>query len=259
MTELDGVGVTTMFAADAEFDVFFRFAAFFDGDLHEFADAGLVEAGEWVFLEDLILGVGIEEGSHIVAADSESGLSEIVGAEAEELRGLGDFIRSDRATRDFDHGADEVVKFDFLLGHHGLGDAVDNFNLEVEFFLEADERDHDLWLNRMDADRLASLWRFGRLIANTDMHYGNAALVLSERSPLRLAPVYDMLPMAYRPGAENMLPGLSEEAIALARTETAATPERELAAKFWKIVSNADQVSETFRQISRAHAAALRS
>ena len=147
MTELDGIGVTTMFAADAEFDVFFRFAAFFDGDLHEFADAGLVEAGEWVFLEDLILGVGIEEGSHVVAADAESGLGEIVGAEAEELRGLGDFIRSDRATRDFDHGADEVVKFDFLLGHHSLGDAVDNFNLEVEFFLEADERDHDLWLH----------------------------------------------------------------------------------------------------------------
>ena len=125
---------------------------------------------------------------------------------------------------------------------------------------DAAERLHSQgWLNRMDADRLASLWRFGCLIANTDMHYGNAALVLSERSPLRLAPVYDMLPMAYRPGAENMLPGLSEEAIALARTETAATPERELAAKFWKIVSNADQVSETFRQISRAHAAALRS
>ena len=124
MTELDGVGVSTMFAADAEFDVFFRFAAFFDRDFHEFADAGLIEAGEGVFLEDLILGVGIEEGAHVVAADAECGLGEIVCAEAEELGGLRDFISGDRATRDFDHGANEVVKFDFLLGHHGLGGSI---------------------------------------------------------------------------------------------------------------------------------------
>jgi hypothetical protein len=62
-----------------------------------------------------------------------------------------------------------------------------------------------------------SFWRFGRLIANTDMHYGNAALILCERLPLQLGPVYDMLPMAYRPGAENMIPGLSDEALAVAR------------------------------------------
>ena len=113
------------------------------------------------------------------------------------------------------------------------------------------------WLQRRDADRLASLWRFGRLIANTDMHYGNAALILCERPPLQLAPVYDMLPMAYRPGAENMIPGLSDEALAMARSEIAATPERELATKFWRLVSTAAHVSEPFRKIASAHAAAL--
>lgn len=123
---------------------------------------------------------------------------------------------------------------------------------------DAAERLHsEGWLQRKDADRLASLWRFGRLIANTDMHYGNAALILSERPPLQLAPVYDMLPMAYRPGAENMLPGLSDEALAVARSELAATPERELAAKFWSLVSSASHVSESFRKIASAHAAAL--
>ena len=113
------------------------------------------------------------------------------------------------------------------------------------------------WLQRRDADRLSSLWRFGRLIANTDMHYGNAALILCERPPLRLAPVYDMLPMAYRPGAENMIPGLSDDALAVARSEIAATPERELAAKFWRLVSSAAHVSESFRKIATAHASAL--
>ena len=147
MAELDGVGVSTVFAADAEFDVFSRFAAFFDGDLHEFADAGLVEAGEWVFLEDFVLGVGVEEGSHVVAADAESGLGEVVCAEAEELSGLCDFVSCDGAARHFDHGSDEVVEFDLLLGHDFLGDAVNDFDLEVEFLLEANERNHDFGLH----------------------------------------------------------------------------------------------------------------
>jgi serine/threonine protein kinase HipA of HipAB toxin-antitoxin module len=123
---------------------------------------------------------------------------------------------------------------------------------------DAAERLHsEGWLQRKDADRLTSLWRFGRLIANTDMHYGNAALILSERPPLQLAPVYDMLPMAYRPGAENMIPGLSDDALAVARSEIAATPERELATKFWRLVSNATHVSESFRKIATAHAGGL--
>jgi hypothetical protein len=63
--------------------------------------------------------------------------------------------------------------------------------------------------------------------------------------------------MAYRPGAENMIPGLSDDALAVARSEIAATPERELAAKFWRHVSNAAQISESFRKIATAHAAAL--
>ena len=115
------------------------------------------------------------------------------------------------------------------------------------------------WLQRRDADSLASLWRFGRLIANTDMHYGNAALILCERPPLQLAPVYDMLPMAYRPGAENMIPGLSDDAISVARTAIATAPERELAAKFWRLISTATHVSESFRKIASAHASALSS
>ncbi|MET0961344.1 MAG: type II toxin-antitoxin system HipA family toxin YjjJ [Noviherbaspirillum sp.] len=45
------------------------------------------------------------------------------------------------------------------------------------------------------ADDIARVWHFGQLIANTDMHEGN----LSFRPGLSLAPVYDMLPMAYAP------------------------------------------------------------
>ena len=61
--------------------------------LHELADAGLVERGERVLLEDLVLDVGHEEVAHVVAADAERGLGEVVRAEAEELGGLARFRR----------------------------------------------------------------------------------------------------------------------------------------------------------------------
>jgi serine/threonine protein kinase HipA of HipAB toxin-antitoxin module len=112
------------------------------------------------------------------------------------------------------------------------------------------------WLEAMDADRLVALWRFGRLIANTDMHYGNAALLLNDRSPLRLAPLYDMLPMAYRPGLENTIPGPSEEM--LARAQSAASPERNLALSFWQAVTESRHVSDSFRSIAEAHEKSLR-
>lgn len=51
------------------------------------------------------------------------------------------------------------------------------------------------WLGDDDLLRIRRLTWFGRLIANNDMHNGNLAF----RPGLRLAPVYDMLPMRYAP------------------------------------------------------------
>lgn len=45
------------------------------------------------------------------------------------------------------------------------------------------------------------LWAFGTLIANTDMHSGNLAFVSEQGRPYRLAPAYDMTPMAFAPTA----------------------------------------------------------
>ena len=121
--------------------------AFLDRDLHELADAGLIERGERVLLEDLVLDVRHEEVAHVVAADAERHLREVVRAEAEELGALRDFIRRERAARHFDHGADQVVELHLLLRHHLLRDAMDDLGLEIELLLEPDERDHDLRLH----------------------------------------------------------------------------------------------------------------
>jgi hypothetical protein len=62
-----------------------------------------------LLLHDLELGVGRQEAAGVVAAHAQRGLREVVRAEAEELGGLRDLVRRERATRDFDHRANEVA------------------------------------------------------------------------------------------------------------------------------------------------------
>lgn len=50
------------------------------------------------------------------------------------------------------------------------------------------------------------LYAFGALIGNTDMHNGNRSFVLDHGRPYGIAPAYDMLPMAFRPGNGGNLP-----------------------------------------------------
>ncbi|MCT4701878.1 type II toxin-antitoxin system HipA family toxin YjjJ [Enterobacteriaceae bacterium H20N1] len=95
------------------------------------------------------------------------------------------------------------------------------------------------------------VWAFGRLIANSDMHAGNLSFYLSDM-PLRLAPVYDMLPMAFAPNSagsmrrepdtpqiDPIVPGdVWQEMLPLAR-------------QFWLAASQNQGVSEGFRELSR--------
>lgn len=68
------------------------------------------------------------------------------------------------------------------------------------------------WFKAETVAQVRRLWWFGRLIGNTDMHDGNLSFVpgppLPGRptAPLALAPVYDMLPMAYAPVRRVELP-----------------------------------------------------
>ena len=45
----------------------------------------------------------------------------------------------------------------------------------------------------------ARLWAYGTLIGNTDMHAGNLSFISPQGRPYRIAPAYDMLPMAFAP------------------------------------------------------------
>lgn len=114
------------------------------------------------------------------------------------------------------------------------------------------------WLDSDEAGQLATLARFGRLIANTDMHAGNVSLILTPRRPLRLAPVYDMLPMAYRPHAATG--EIPQEAVLGGGDRVAGRRSREfrMAAAFWDELARSSSVSVGFRRIAARHREAFR-
>ena len=93
MAEADGGGVAAVLAADAELEVGPCLAAALAADPHELAHALAVDADEGILLQDALLLIGTEEGAGVVAREAEAGLREIVGPEAEELRGLRDLAR----------------------------------------------------------------------------------------------------------------------------------------------------------------------
>ena len=176
MAELDRVGIAAVLAADAELEVGPGLAAPGHGGLHELAHAGLVDRGEGVLLHDFELGVVREERAGVVARHAEAGLREVVGAEAEELGGLGNFVGGERAARDLDHGANRVVDLHLLLRHDLTGHAVHDLHLQVEFPLEADERDHDLGFD-LDAFLLDE---GGGLEDGAGLHLGDLGIANAE-------------------------------------------------------------------------------
>src|SRR4051812_16819697 len=106
--EVDRVGVAAVLAADPEVQVGTRLAALLRRDAHHPADALLVEGLERRHTEDAQLEVAAEERRlDVVAREAPAHLGQVVGAEREELRGLGDLAGGHRRARHLDHRADQ--------------------------------------------------------------------------------------------------------------------------------------------------------
>jgi hypothetical protein len=106
-----------------------------------------------------------------------------------------------------------------------------------------------------DLERIRLLDAFGRLIGNTDMHGGNLSFFVDlDRQAVRLAPVYDMLPMHYRPNESG---SVRDEPFALpvpdlGETETWSHAAM-LATEFWRRTANDERIGENFRALCRAN------
>lgn len=118
------------------------------------------------------------------------------------------------------------------------------------------------WIDDAALEQVRLRWWFGRLIANTDMHFGNLGFFLGfflgDALPLRLAPSYDMLPMLYRPAANGAV---------VARTfeppppTPAALPYWRQAARwaalYWQRAAQHPDISDDFRGIAETNQATL--
>ncbi len=105
-------------------------------------------------------------------------------------------------------------------------------------------------LSATDADALRLRWCFGQLIGNTDMHLANASVWFGDEEPFRLAPVYDMLPMLFAPGAQGEV--VPREFVAppvLPALREAHAAVRPWALEFWQRVAADDRISAEFRAI----------
>jgi hypothetical protein len=108
-------------------------------------------------------------------------------------------------------------------------------------------------LPQVDAQRAAALLQFGRLIGNADMHSGNLGLFVAPddlaRGRFTLAPVYDMLPMRWRPDAA--LGGAPEYAPFEPDARSAGGAAAEPARVFWARLAGLETVSRSLREVAK--------
>jgi hypothetical protein len=110
-------------------------------------------------------------------------------------------------------------------------------------------------ISRADAESVRRLATFGRLIANTDMHFGNLSFHLSFEGPPALAPIYDMLPMMYAPTSAGLVPaGDFEPPLPSAGNRDIWNGIAMLAQGYWNRLASHDSISAEFSAIARRNA-----
>ncbi len=151
----------------------------------------------------------------------------------------------------------EVERFD-RVGRRGRRWVV-SLRVLASTFIGEDQSWHKLskgleasgWVTAADAQRIRQLHCFGNLIGNADMHSGNLSFMCDGQPPLSLAPVYDMLPMAYAPlGSGDM--NSKPLNFSLPRPEyledwKAVLP---IAIKFWSEAMSLPNLSESMQTIA---------
>jgi len=177
----------------------------------------------------------------------------------------GDAEANHPQTFDFDNRRFyELPRFD-RVGAHGRRGVVSLRALHDAGFTGGDTNDWAVaaaglrergWIGESDLRAVRLRRLFGRLIGNTDMHFGNLAFFLDLGLPLALAPTYDMLPMLWAPRPGDATPAPEFAPPAPMPQELELWPEAAtMAEEFWRRVEGDARVSDGFRPHS---AAALR-
>lgn len=109
---------------------------------------------------------------------------------------------------------------------------------------------------------IASIYLFGQFIGNTDMHFGNLSFFVDDvtRPAFVPTPVYDMLPMVWRPGVhggELELTPIHPQRQP-AGFESQAQQARAWAIEFWQRSAQLTGLGDALREASAANAFSLR-
>jgi DNA-binding transcriptional ArsR family regulator len=104
-------------------------------------------------------------------------------------------------------------------------------------------------LSAQDAERIQLLDTFGALTANTDRHFGNITLFDDYEGVLRLAPVYDMLPMLFAPQSDQIVLRRFEPGPLRAAWLPVWARARSMAEVYWQRLASDERLSGEFREL----------
>jgi HipA-like C-terminal domain len=147
------------------------------------------------------------------------------------------YLQSQRFDRNVDHQMRHVVAIaalhDEFAGGSWMNWVTTSEGLAKKGMITAQELSH-----------IASIFTFGHFIGNTDMHSGNLSFFVDDviKPTIRLAPVYDMLPMMWKPDIHQG--ALSDSPVRPQRMPTGFSAEqaqaREWAIEFWEQAAQLD-------------------
>lgn len=106
-------------------------------------------------------------------------------------------------------------------------------------------------ISHTEAETLRWLSVFGSMIANTDQHFGNISLIPLDdrRDTFRIAPVYDMLPMLYRPkDGEETYPEFVPP-VPASGTISNFEKAQQYSILFWEKAAADNRISDRFRSV----------
>ncbi|MFA4875130.1 MAG: type II toxin-antitoxin system HipA family toxin YjjJ [bacterium] len=151
----------------------------------------------------------------------------------------------------------EVERFDRVERRGRIGVATLDV-IDAEYFgrldtwVDASFRFSDAGLlSRDDAEHLRILSAFGSLIGNTDQHFGNISLFVQDDGKFTLAPAYDVLPMALKPGLESVPAIPFSPTLPRGDVRSSWSSAFELAQRFWQSAAKEKAISPSFRRLAQ--------
>jgi hypothetical protein len=109
-------------------------------------------------------------------------------------------------------------------------------------------------LSIKDYEMIRLLDVYGALIGNSDRHPGNLSLSWQADGKFALAPVYDMLPMMYRPNTQGEIVERTFDLSVLDKLDLSSLAKaQKMAMDFWGVVDQDARISGEFKVIAQRH------